>query len=157
MRTGLLRIIGAATLAYGAATAYRPGLLARPCGLVDRDGDVDPHTAAVLRTLAVRDAVNGLAMTVAPRGPALVTASAVRIASDVGDAVLFGGALPGRFRRAGAVGTALGWAALTAAALIVPAGPGRSALRLAARGVVPGTPGSVMGCGSRGRSRAHGS
>ncbi|MEU1708749.1 hypothetical protein ABZ478_25895 [Streptomyces sp. NPDC005706] len=156
MRTGLLRIIGAATLAYGAATAYRPDLLARPCGLVDRDGDVGPHTAAVLRPLAVRDAVSGLAMAVAPRGPALVTASAVRIASDVGDAVLFGTALPGRFRRAGAVVTALGWAALTTAALVAPAGPGRRALRMAAGGVVPGAAGSVTECGSRGRSHARG-
>lgn len=156
MRTGLLRIIGAATLAYGAATAYRPGLLARPCGLVDPHGDVDPHTATVLRPLAVRDAVSGAAMVVAPRGPALVTASAVRIASDIGDAVLFGTALPGRFRRAGAVVTALGWAALTTSALIAPPGLGHRALRMAAGGVVPDAPGTVMECGSRGRSRARG-
>ncbi|MGW5536683.1 hypothetical protein ACWER6_21105 [Streptomyces sp. NPDC004009] len=120
VRTGLLRIIGAATLAYGAATARRPGLLARPCGLAGPDGEVGPRTETVLRPLAVRDAVSGLSMTVAPRGPALVTASAVRIASDIGDALLFGTALPGRVRRAGAAITALGWAALTAAALIAP-------------------------------------
>lgn len=118
MRTGLLRAIGAATCAYGIATAYRPGLLARPCGLVDPDGRVGSHTATVLRPLAWRDAATGLAMLVAPRGPALATATTVRVASDVGDAVLFGRVLPGRVRRAGAAVTALGWAALTVAGLV---------------------------------------
>ncbi|WP_205614332.1 hypothetical protein [Streptomyces dangxiongensis] len=118
MRTGLLRAIGAATCAYGVATAYRPGLLARPCGLVDADGQVGPYTVVVLRPLAWRDAACGLAMLVAPQGPALATATTVRIASDVGDALLFGPVLPGRVRRAGAAVSALGWAALTIAGLI---------------------------------------
>ncbi|MFI0229895.1 hypothetical protein [Streptomyces sp. NPDC017086] len=118
MRTRPLRMLGAVTFVYGIATAYRPGLLARPTGLVDAHGDIARHTATVLRPLAWRDAATGLAMVLAPQGPALVTASAVRIASDVGDAVLFGAALPGRLRRAGAVVSALGWAALTAASLV---------------------------------------
>lgn len=117
MRTELLRALGAATFAYGAATAYRPGLLARPLGLVDQQGRVGPYTAMVVRPAAWRDAATGLAMLVAPEGPALTTASVVRIASDVGDAVLFGAALPGRVRSVAATVTALGWAALTVAAL----------------------------------------
>ncbi|MFF9087481.1 hypothetical protein ACF1BE_13865 [Streptomyces sp. NPDC014991] len=118
MRTGLLRAVGAATCAYGVATAYRPGLLARPCGLVDPDGHVGPHTAMVLRPLAWRDAATGLAMLVAPQGPALVTATTLRIASDIGDALVLGPVLPGRVRRAGAAVSALGWAALAIAGLI---------------------------------------
>ncbi|MER7486574.1 hypothetical protein ABTY20_11885 [Streptomyces sp. NPDC126497] len=102
MRTGLLRALGATTCAYGVAAACRPGLLARPLGLVDPHGRVDPRSALAVRPLAWRDAATGLAMLVAPEGPALATAAAVRIASDVGDAVLFGAALPDRVRRAGA-------------------------------------------------------
>ncbi|MET7451501.1 hypothetical protein ABZT03_06300 [Streptomyces sp. NPDC005574] len=117
MRTGMLRALGAATLAYGLATTYRPGLLARPCGLVDPQGRVDPHTALVVRPLAWRDAATGLAMLVAPQGPALVTATSLRIASDVGDAVLLCRGLPGRTRRVAGTASALGWAGLAVAAL----------------------------------------
>ncbi|GGW80384.1 hypothetical protein GCM10010503_67230 [Streptomyces lucensis JCM 4490] len=139
MHTGLLRTVGALTFAYGVTTACRPELLARPCGLVGPDGDVAPHTAAVLRPLAWRDAASGLAMVVAPEGPALATAAAVRIASDVGDAVLFGSALPGRLRRAGAVVTALGWAGLTVAGLVGRPEPARRH-RLACRCAAGRTP-----------------
>ncbi|WP_037874068.1 hypothetical protein [Streptomyces sp. PsTaAH-124] len=135
MRTGLLRTVGAVTAAYGAVAAYRPGWLARPVGLVDPEGNTHPHTATALRPLAWRDAASGLAMLLAPRGPALVTATAVRIASDVGDAVLFGTGSGGRVRRAGAVVTALGWAAVTVAALAGGRGGG-------ADGPAPGDPGS---------------
>ncbi|MFF8596251.1 hypothetical protein ACF061_33440 [Streptomyces sp. NPDC015220] len=117
MRTGLLRMIGAATVAYGAVAVYRPDWMARPVGMTDPQGGTHRHTAMALRPLAWRDAVSGLSMLLAPRGPALVTATAVRIASDVGDAVLFGRTVSGRVRRAAAVGSALGWAALTTAAL----------------------------------------
>lgn len=85
---------------------------------MDPDGRVGPHTAMVLRPLAWRDAATGLAMLVAPQGPALVTATTLRIASDVGDALLLGPVLPGRVRRAGAAVSALGWAALTVAGLV---------------------------------------
>ncbi|MFI2645807.1 hypothetical protein [Streptomyces sp. NPDC018610] len=110
-------MIGAATAAYGMAAACRPDWMARPVGMVDPQGVTHRHTAMALRPLAWRDAASGLSMLLAPRGPALVTATAVRIASDVGDAVLFGRTVSGRVRRAGAVASALGWAALTAAAL----------------------------------------
>ncbi|MFB7596564.1 hypothetical protein [Streptomyces sp. NPDC056160] len=117
MRTGLLRSVGAATAVYGVVAAYRPDWLARPVGLVDPEGNTHPHTAMALRPLAWRDAASGLAMLLAPRGPALVTATLVRIASDVGDAALFGTGVTGRVRRAAAVATALGWTAVTVAAL----------------------------------------
>ncbi|MFI1168111.1 hypothetical protein ACH4UM_32080 [Streptomyces sp. NPDC020801] len=118
MRTGLLRTLGAATAAYGLATAYRPSLLARPTGLVDADRRTEPHTALALRPLAWRDAASGLAMLLAPRGPALVTATAVRIASDLGDAYLLGTALPSRPRRLATAVMASGWAALAVAGLV---------------------------------------
>lgn len=121
MRTGLLRVLGAATAAYGVLGARRPDWMARPIGMVDSQGRTHPYTAMALRPLAWRDAACGLAMLLAPRGPALVTAAAVRVASDVGDAVLFGTTVHGRVRRAGAVVSAAGWAALTVAALA--AGP----------------------------------
>ncbi|MFI8192168.1 hypothetical protein ACIF8T_25865 [Streptomyces sp. NPDC085946] len=113
----MLRALGAATCAYGVAAVYRPGLLARPLGLVDPHGRVDPRSALVVRPMAWRDAATGLAMLAAPEGKALATVTAVRIASDVGDAVLFSAALPGRFRRAVAAVSALGWAALGVAGL----------------------------------------
>ncbi|MFE1752935.1 hypothetical protein [Streptomyces anandii] len=118
VRTELLRTVGAATAAYGIAVACRPDWLARPTGLADPEGGTGPHTAMVLRPLAWRDAASGLAMLVAPAGPALATAAAVRIASDVGDAVLLGTTLPSRIRRVGTVVTALSWAALTLMALL---------------------------------------
>ncbi|MGF1240071.1 hypothetical protein ACQSME_22800 [Streptomyces sp. 2-6] len=117
VRTGLLRVVGAATTAYGVTAVRRPDWLARPVGMAGEQGGTHPYTAMALRPLAWRDAAGGLAMLLAPAGPALVTAAAVRIASDVGDAVLFGRTVTGRVRRAGAVASALGWAALTAAAL----------------------------------------
>jgi hypothetical protein len=118
MRTGMLRALGAATFAYGIATTYRPGLLARPSGLVDQEGRVGLHTAMVVRPLAWRDAATGLTMLLAPQGPALVTATSLRIASDVGDAVLLGRTLPGRTRRVVGTASALAWAALAVAGLV---------------------------------------
>ncbi|MEU7472866.1 hypothetical protein AB0A94_30825 [Streptomyces sp. NPDC044984] len=117
VRTGLLRALGAATCTYGVAAVRRPGLLIRPLGLVDPHDRVDPRNALAIRPMAWRDAAAGLAMLVAPEGPALATVTAVRIASDVGDAVLFGAALPGRVRRTGAAVSALSWAALGVAGL----------------------------------------
>ncbi|MFK4149920.1 hypothetical protein [Streptomyces sp. NPDC004065] len=117
MRTGLLRTLGATMVVYGGVIARRPDWLARPAGLVDDQGRTAPSTALALSGLAWRDAATGLAMLVAPRGPALVTATAVRMASDVGDALLFGRALPTRTGRAGTLVTALGWAALAVAGL----------------------------------------
>jgi hypothetical protein len=110
-------VLEAATCTHGVAAAYRPGLLARPLGLADPHGRVDPCDGLAVRPMAWWDAASGLAMLVASEGPALVTVTAVRIASDVGDAVLFGAALPGRARRVRAAVSALGWAALGVAGL----------------------------------------
>ncbi|MER5971352.1 hypothetical protein ABT112_16705 [Streptomyces sp. NPDC002055] len=118
MRVGFLRLIGAVTAAYGVAVATRPEWLARPSGLVDDAGRTAVETAISLRPLAWRDAANGLAMAVAPEGAALRAATVLRIASDLGDAVLLGATLPGRATRVKAVAVSVGWGALSVAALL---------------------------------------
>ncbi|MEU7315734.1 hypothetical protein [Streptomyces sp. NPDC007083] len=116
MRVGLLRAVGAATAVYGAAVTAWPALLAKPSGLVDHDGRTAPDTRTSLRPLAWRDAASGLALVLAPEGPALRTAAWLRIAADLGDAVLLGTTLP-RATRAKAVAVSVGWGALSVAAL----------------------------------------
>ena len=128
MRVNLLRGVGAATAVYGLAVAARPELLARPSGLTDDRGRTAVETAVSLRPLGWRDAASGLAMLTAPVGPALVTATLLRIAADLGDAALLGGTLPGRERRLKAVAVSVGWGALSVAGLLAPAAdrsPGR--------------------------------
>ncbi|GGN42977.1 hypothetical protein GCM10012285_23870 [Streptomyces kronopolitis] len=118
MKVSLLRAVGVATAAYGVAVAAAPGLLARPSGLAGDGGRTAPEVRTSLRPLAWRDAVSGLAMALAPDGPALRTAAYVRIAADFGDAVLLGATLPGRARRVGAVAVSVGWGALSVAGLL---------------------------------------
>lgn len=118
MRVGLLRLVGAVTAVYGIAVAARPGLLARPSGLVDRAGRTAPATAISLRPLAWRDAANGIAMAVAPEGAPLKAAALLRIASDFGDAVLLGATLPERDKRLKAVAVSVGWGALSVVGLL---------------------------------------
>ncbi|MEX2974966.1 hypothetical protein ACFWIY_28230 [Streptomyces sioyaensis] len=118
MKVSLLRAVGVATAAYGVAVAAAPGLLARPSGLADAAGRTAPATRTSLRPLAWRDAVSGLALALAPEGPALRTAAYVRIAADLGDAALLGATLPGRGRRAVAVAVSVGWGALSVAGLL---------------------------------------
>ncbi|WP_329129945.1 hypothetical protein OG727_27005 [Streptomyces caniferus] len=118
MKVGLLRAVGVATAVYGVAVAALPDLLARPSGLVDGEGRTAPATRTSLRPLAWRDVASGLAMTLAPEGPALRTAAYVRIAADFGDAVLLGATLPGRDRKLKAVAVSVGWGALSVAGLL---------------------------------------
>lgn len=120
MRVGLLRGVGAATALYGLAVAARPDLLARPSGLVDADGRTAPDTAVSLRPLGWRDAASGVAMLTAPEGAALTAATLLRIAADLGDAVLLGSTLTGRGTRLKAVAVSVGWGALSVAGLLVP-------------------------------------
>ncbi|THA24534.1 hypothetical protein E4198_07045 [Streptomyces sp. RKND-216] len=125
MRVGLLRTVGAATAAYGAAVAAWPDLLARPSGLVDEDGRPAPDTGVALRPLGLRDAASGVALATAPEGAALRTAALVRIAADWGDSLLLGLTLPERDKRLKAVAVSVGWGALTAYGLLSgPAGKG---------------------------------
>ena len=120
VRVNLLRGVGAATAVYGLAVAARPELLARPSGLADRNGRTAFETSVSLRPLGWRDAASGVAMLTAPVGPALVTATLLRIAADLGDAGLLGGTLPGRGLRAKAVAVSVGWGALSVVGLLAP-------------------------------------
>lgn len=125
MWVGLLRAVGVGTAVYGAAVAARPGMMARPSGLVDEEGRTEEHTAVALRPLGWRDAASGVAMALAPSGPVMVAATGMRVAADVGDAVLLGQTLPDPRRRRLAVAVALGWGALSVAGLVLPARCGR--------------------------------
>ncbi|MEE4421877.1 hypothetical protein [Streptomyces bugieae] len=118
MRVRLLRGVGVATAVYGVAVSVVPDLLARPSGLVDEEGRVASATRISLRPLAWRDAASGLALALAPEGPALRTAAYVRIAADLGDAVLLGMTLPDRDRRRKAVAVSVGWGALSVLGLL---------------------------------------
>lgn len=118
LHTRLLRAIGTVTALYGLAVTARPQLLAAPSGLVDEAGRTEEHTRISLRPLAWRDMASGIAMATAPAGPALTTATLVRIAADLGDALLLGRVLPGRARRAGVLAVSVGWGALSVAGLL---------------------------------------
>ncbi|MEV6973741.1 hypothetical protein [Kitasatospora sp. NPDC093806] len=124
MNSTLLRAVGAATAAYGAAVVVRPALLARPSGLTGADGTVPRSVAACLRPLGLRDAACGLAMACAPDDRALRTATLLRIAADFGDAALLTGTLPGRRHRAMALTVSAGWGLLSVAGLLGSGGGG---------------------------------
>jgi hypothetical protein len=122
MRVGLLRAVGAATAVYGAAVAAWPDLLARPSGLVGLRGRPARDTRVALRPLAWRDAASGVALATAPEGAALRTAALVRIAADMGDALLLGATLPERDKRLKAVAVSVGWGALSVYGLLADSG-----------------------------------
>jgi hypothetical protein len=108
----LTRVLGVATAGYGAAILARPALLAQPCGLVEPDGSLSRSTRALSLAIGARDVASGLAMACAPTKAALDVATGVRVASDLGDAVIFGLALPEPGPRKKAVVAASVWALL---------------------------------------------
>jgi hypothetical protein len=107
------RLLGALTLAYGATVAARPTALTRPAGL-ETAARPSPRAHRVARAIGLRDVVSGAAMVLAPAGPPLQRAVAVRVACDLGDVVGFGLGSPGAGNKAKAVGAAAGWALLCA-------------------------------------------
>lgn len=109
------RLLGAATLAYSAAVLVDPKVIARPCEMLDADGQVPPHVATALRAVSARDTIVSLLMMTAPRGPALRTAVTVRAVSDLTDAVVFGARVSAA-ARAKVVGVPLAWGLLCLAA-----------------------------------------
>ena len=80
MRRRPVQLMGLLTAAYGVALIVRPEVLIRPVGIQDVDTG-----ERIARVLGIRDVVSGLAMIVAPPGPALVAAVAARVASDLSD------------------------------------------------------------------------
>ncbi len=121
--TWLPRTLGVLTAVYGLSTLVRPAIFAKPAGLMstaEEAGDEPPTPVGILvRAVGVRDLANGMAMVAAPAGPALQLAAAARVASDLGDAIVF--ALspnddPAARRKAMAVG--VGWGALNVVGLV---------------------------------------
>ncbi len=106
------RVLGAATAAYSAAVIVKPEVLTRPTGLGD-----SAATRILSTAVGARDLVSGLAVALAPAGAPMRLALMVRVAMDVGDAVL-GAASPDKATRNKVIGIALGWAALNALALL---------------------------------------
>src|SRR5690349_15103896 len=104
----LSRALGAATITFGALEFAVPDLWARPTGIPGPS----PAMRAWHQTLGARDVVSGLALAVAPAGPALRAATLFRIVSDATDALAFGLNAPDAPRKAKAIGAALGFAAL---------------------------------------------
>lgn len=105
------RLLGAATLVYSAAVLVDPKVIARPCEMLDADGQVPPDVATSLRAVSARDAVVSLLMLVAPPGPALRTAVTVRAISDLSDAAVFGARVSAA-SRVKVVGVPLAWGLL---------------------------------------------
>jgi hypothetical protein len=100
-----VQLMGLLTAAYGGALILKPEVLIRPVGIEDYDTG-----ARVARVLGVRDVLSGLAMIVAPPGPALAIAVAARVASDLSDAASFQGLAPDAPARRKVAIAAIGWA-----------------------------------------------
>ncbi|MGW0891586.1 DUF4267 domain-containing protein [Saccharopolyspora sp. NPDC002578] len=118
----LSRVLGVATAAYGAAVVVSPALLARPAGLIPQREQTPPSVAALCRTVGVRDVASGVAMATARSTTALRVAVAVRVASDLGDAVVLATSVSDREVRAKAVAVALTWGVLCGASALANRG-----------------------------------
>ncbi len=112
------RLLGVATAAYGAAVAASPALLARPCGLAEKDGSLSDKVTVLCRGFGARDVVSGVAMVMASSAPAMRQAIAVRAASDLADAAVFGALLPDPRARGKAAGVAAAWGTLCAVSAV---------------------------------------
>ncbi|BAH53608.1 hypothetical protein ROP_53610 [Rhodococcus opacus B4] len=106
--------MGVSTAAYSTAIIISPRLLAKPCKLTRADDGVPAEVATVIRAVGVRDAASGLLLALAPRGAALRGAVGVRVLSDLGDAAVFGFALPDRATKIKVAGVAAAWGMLCA-------------------------------------------
>ena len=109
-------MLGLLTLAYGVFTASRPASLLGVAGLEPRGVEPSRSGRALGTLVGARDTVSGLAMLVAPAGPALQAAVLARVACDASDVVAFGVAVPAE-SRAKVVAVAAGWGLLCATSL----------------------------------------
>ncbi|MDT0303719.1 hypothetical protein [Streptomonospora wellingtoniae] len=108
------RLLGAVTIAFSAAIIARPRLMARPSGHAGPDGQVPHDIRLLMYAIGVRDMALGALMLCAPGPAAMRAAVAARIASDLGDAVVFGTGLPRAEQRLKVGAAAAGWAAVCA-------------------------------------------
>lgn len=115
-RPTFARMMGGLTVAYSVAVLASPKIFAKPCRLLAEDGTVPADVAPLIRSIASRDAVVGLAMTVAPAGAGLRLVTALRAVSDLGDAGILGSAVPDRRARNKVIAVSGGWAALCSVA-----------------------------------------
>ena len=115
--TRTLRALGAVTVAYSVAVVAVPKLLAGPCRMTDVTGRTPWSARVLIQGIGVRDTAIGVAMMTAPPGIALTASTLCRIASDAGDAVAFGVALPDTGAKVKVAGFAVLWAAVNAVAL----------------------------------------
>lgn len=113
-----VRLIGAATAAYGAAVVLRPAILLRPSGL---GTGAEPELRAAARMIALRDLASGLALATLSDPRARRAAAIVRVASDAADTVVFAQALNGRAERAKTLAVTAGWGVLSALAALYEA------------------------------------
>ncbi|WP_235910165.1 hypothetical protein [Goekera deserti] len=108
----LSRVLGVATAGFGVLEFARPDLYGTAAGL----GPPSRALRTLHHTLGVRDVVIGVGMTLAPAGTPLRTVTAVRVFSDLTDAVAFGLNAPAD-KRAKSLAVALGYAGLCALSL----------------------------------------
>ncbi|ASU85790.1 hypothetical protein CDO52_25985 [Nocardiopsis gilva YIM 90087] len=134
----LARLLGAATAVFGAATAARPEIIARPLGLTEEDGTVPPRTRLLIELIGFRDVAVGAGMVVAPRGAPLRWLIAARAVSDAGDAFFLGRSLPSPVSRVLGVAMAGGWAVLCAASAVTAGRPEAPVRRSRRPGSAPG-------------------
>jgi hypothetical protein len=116
----LSSLVGAATAGYSIALVAAPRILIGPCRLEDTS-----DTRTLVRGIGVRDTAVGIAMILAPAGPARRVAVGARIAADLGDAGVFGAGLAGRGSRAKVVAFAAGWGLLSLLAGVLDERAGR--------------------------------
>ncbi|HEX7306642.1 hypothetical protein [Lentzea sp.] len=117
MPFALTRLLGAATAVYSGTIVVAPKVLAKPCGLTTPSGETPRPVRTLIGAIGARDAAIGVAMMVAPPGPALRTAVSARVFSDASDALVFGLTLRDPKARKKVVAFALFWAGLCAASL----------------------------------------
>lgn len=83
-----LRVLGLATVGFGALSLARPEVPARLLGQTDPSGV--PQSGAVMTSYVagVRDVVSGLSLVLLPAGRLRAAAVVARVAFDVGDGLL---------------------------------------------------------------------
>lgn len=118
------RVMGAITVGYALLVPVSPEVMTDAIGL--SHGAAAPDLALLTRTMLLRDLACGLAMVFAPAGWPLLTAIAIRVASDLGDALVMGAGLPTDADRCAALVVAGGFGVLCALSAFGARRPQRS-------------------------------
>ncbi len=109
-----VRAVALASFGYSAAITVAPRVLAKPCGLLDQDGQVPPATAGLIRATGMRDATLAVLLALAPAGGRMRRMTIARVICDGSDACWFAQlAPPGQRLKIG--GVAATWALLQVA------------------------------------------